>query len=72
MAWNTIRGGIWEYDDNPPDPGNIAQRALWEKQTNGIRTTGVNQVYVKCRKVGSTVETEGELSKTYWDNVSLS
>lgn len=26
------------------------------------------EIYVKCRPVGSTKETHGEINKTYWDN----
>lgn len=70
MAWVTITNNpVWEYDNNPPDPGlNSPYRPLWSKQTNGIRTTRGHEVYTKVRRVGTTVETAGELSKTYWDN----
>ena len=70
MAWVTITNNpVWEYDNNPPDPGlNSPYKPLWLKQTNGIRTTRGHEVYTKVRRVGTTVETAGELSKTYWDN----
>lgn len=74
MAWVTITNNpIWEYDNNPPDPGvDSPYYELWTEQTNGIRTfKGGHQVYVKCRRVGTTVDTAGELSKTYWDNHSV-
>lgn len=70
MAWQSIPNNpYWEYDDNPPDPGG-AQSDLWSKQTNGIRTNTFDgtEVYVKCRMIGTTVDTMGELNKTYWDN----
>ena len=70
MAWKDITNNtIWEYDDNPPDPGG-AQHGLWLKQVNGIRTNhdGV-KIYTKCRIKGNNVDTQGELNKTYWDNV---
>lgn len=70
MAWQPIPGNpYWEYDDNPPSPGVTSPHyKLWLKQTAGIRTHGANQVYVKCRLVGSTDPTDGEISKTYWDH----
>lgn len=72
MAWVTVPGsnGIWEYDNaaTASDTYTDANGAT----ANGVRTftrpSGVTeQVYVKCRKVGETVE-RGELSKTYYDN----
>jgi len=75
MAWVGITNNpVWEYDNTPADPGGPSSPYynLWLKQTNGIRTVtygGVTfEVYTKCRRVGSTVETMGEISKTYWDN----
>ena len=70
MAWNTIPNNTdWEYDDNPPDPNN-AQSGLWDKQTNGVRTNPDSvEIYTKCRKVGSSVDTAGEINKTFYDNV---
>ena len=70
MAWVAIPNNqYWEYDNAPADPGvSSPYRPLWLKQTNGIRTTRGHEVYTKVRRVGTTVETAGELSKTYWDN----
>ena len=76
MAWVTITRGSdsssmgWEYDNNPPDPGaNSPLRNLWLKQTNGIRQfKSGHKVYTKCRRIGTTVSTSGEISKSYWDN----
>jgi len=70
MAWVTVTNNPqWEYDNNPPDPGvGSPFRPLWLKQTNGVRTFKGHEVYTKVRRVGTTVETAGELSKTYWDN----
>ena len=72
MVWNKITNNTdWEYDDNPSDPGiGNAQRGLWLKQTNGIRTNpDGTKIYTKCRRVGSSVETQGEINKTFHDNV---
>lgn len=73
MAWVAINA-IYEYDNAPPDPGaGSPLRPLWLKQTNGIRldtAEGRNfEVYVKCRKIGTVVDTFGELSKTYYDSL---
>ena len=76
MAWVTITRGSnsssigWEYDNSPTDPGaNSPERNLWLKQTNGIRQfKNGHKVYTKTRKIGSSVATSGEISKTYWDN----
>ncbi len=52
MAWVAIPNNPdWEYNNNPTDPGvGSPHRALWLKQTNGIRTfgsgAGAHQVYV--------------------------
>ena len=68
MAWITIpNNSVWEYDNDPADPGG-AETTLWEKQTDGIRTNSSGtEIYTKCRIVGTTVDTSGELNKTYWD-----
>lgn len=70
MAWVTITNNpTWEYDNAPADPGvGSPYRPLWLKQTNGIRTFQGHEVYTKVRQVGTTVDTMGEMSKTYWDN----
>jgi len=72
MTWQNIPNNPhWQYDDNPPDPGaGSPQRALWLKQTGGIRTHGNHEVYTRVRKVGDGDVSRGELSKTYWDNHS--
>ena len=72
MAWVTIPNNPeWEYDNAPADPGvNSPYRALWLLQTNGIRTFRGYETYVKCRLVGTTVDTMGEISKSYWDTRS--
>lgn len=70
MTWITIPGtDLWEYDNAPSDPGG-AQTALWSKQLNGIRISAFDgtEVYTKCRRIGTTVDTAGELSKTYYDS----
>ena len=60
---------MWEYDNAPADPGaNSPYRPLWLKQTAGVRTNSSgDKVYTKVRKVGSDVDTMGEIAKTYWD-----
>jgi len=70
MAWITIIGTNLEYDNNPADPGG-AQSILWAKQTNGIRSNifDSTEIYTKCRIIGTTVDTFGELNKTYYDNI---
>ena len=71
MAWIAINTEL-EYDDAPADPGVTSPfYDLWTKQVNGIRVDtaeGRNfEVYVKCRPIGSTVDTFGEISKSYYD-----
>lgn len=77
MAWIPVpgSGGIWEYNNTPIEPpvANEGQHALWAKQTNGIRTeynhgTVPVEIYTECRLVGTTVQTMGELSKTFFDS----
>lgn len=77
MAWVTITiNPSWQYDNSPPDPGaNSPLRPLWLKQTNGIRTTNGHAVYTSVRKTvnsasGTSTVSMGEISKTFWDNVS--
>lgn len=72
MAWVAVTGSnsIWEYD-------NAATAADTYSDANGTTASGVRsftrpdgvteQIYVKCRKAGETIE-RGELSKTYYDN----
>jgi len=76
MAWTPIQGSSkWEYNTTPIEPpiSNEGQHALWEKQVNGIRTVtypegGVIEIYTECRLIGTTVQTMGELNKTYYDS----
>ncbi|MDA7798441.1 hypothetical protein N8956_00405 [bacterium] len=77
MAWVTVPNSdsIWEYENTAtatntyPDSADGANSVV----ANGIRTYtkpdvgGTVQVYMRTRKVGTTVE-RGELSKTYYDN----
>ena len=75
MAWVDISGSnsIWQYDNAAtisntyPDSADGANSVI----ASGIRTYtkpggGTVQVYIRCRKKGTTVE-RGELSKTYFD-----
>ena len=65
MAWTSIimsNGNphpYWEYDNADTTLGAVA----------GVRQfkTGT-EVYTKTRRIGSTKDTMGELSKTFWDN----
>jgi len=77
MAWVTVPNSdsIWEYENTAtatntyPDSADGANSVV----ASGIRTYtkpdvgGTVQVYMRTRKVGTTVE-RGELSKTYYDN----
>lgn len=71
MAWIPVfNNKLWEYNDSPPDPGEgSALRPLWLQQTGGVRTHPISgrEVYTNVRRVGSTSEDMGELSKTFWD-----
>ena len=69
MAWSAIANNTeWEYDNAPPDPAN-GQSDLWGKQVSGIRTNADgSEIYTKCRVIGTTVDSSGEINKTYWDN----
>ena len=75
MAWVTVPGSnnIWEFEntatisDTYPDSADGANVNI----SGGIRTFtfadgNVQEIYIKCRKVGETVN-RGELSKTYYD-----
>lgn len=72
MAWVVIQGsnGIWEYD-------NAATASDTYSDANGTTSNGIRsfsfpassvtqETYIKCRKVGETIE-RGELSKNYYD-----
>ena len=74
MAWVTVPGSnnIWEFEntatisDTYPDSADGANVTI----SGGIRTFtfadgNVQEIYIKCRKVGETVN-RGELSKTYY------
>ena len=77
MAWVDVPGSsaVWQYENSATaantysDSGAGANSAF----SGGIRTytkpgtSDTVQVYVRCRKKGTTVE-RGELSKTYYDN----
>lgn len=74
MAWVVIPNvPNWEYNNAPEDPGvDSPYRALWLKQTNGIRTkTHLDHsdlVYTDVRMVGDTTDaTRGEMSKSWCD-----
>jgi len=75
MAWVTVPGSnnIWEFENTAtisntyPDSADGANATI----SGGIRTFtfadgNVQEIYIRCRKVGETVD-RGELSKTYYD-----
>ena len=68
MAWTTIIGTPWEYNDNPDDPGG-ARSALWRKSSSGVRlnTFDGTENYVECRRIDNS-RLIGEINKTYYDN----
>jgi hypothetical protein len=70
MAWNVLANNTdWEWNDTPADPGG-AETALWNKQTGGIRINpDGTEIYTNCRRVGKTLDTQGELNKIFYDNV---
>ena len=74
MTWVVIPNvPNWEYNNAPEDPGvDSPYRALWLKQTNGIRTKThlghSDHVYTDVRMVGDTTDaTRGEMSKSWCD-----
>ncbi len=79
MAWIEIPGSGWEYNTTPVEPPayNLGQHRLWEKQVDGIRTVTYDEflnyptvlIYTETRRIGTTVQSAGELNKTYWDGV---
>jgi len=75
MAWVDVPGSnnVWQYENSAtaantyPDSGAGANSAF----SGGVRTYtkpggGTTQVYIRCRKKGTTVE-RGELSKNFYD-----
>ena len=69
MPWIHINEYL-EYNSTPPDPGiDSPFYKLWLKQANGIRNFKTHEVYTQCRRIGTTVDTFGELSKSYYDRV---
>jgi len=75
MSWVTIvQNPIWEYDDNPPNPGG-AQTALWQTGVNGIRTNPRGEkLYMNVRhKVlhADYPSVPSEMSKTFWDETGF-
>ncbi len=68
MSWIQVGNTGWEYNDNPPLPNDVSQILLWVLSIDGIRTNrDGTEIYTKCRRIGSTVDTMGELNKTYYD-----
>tara|TARA_Y100000816_G_C26085994_1_gene573074 strand:+ start:1133 stop:1369 length:237 start_codon:yes stop_codon:yes gene_type:complete len=77
MAYVDVSGSnnIWEYDNAATASNTYSDSAAGANSViaSGIRTytkpgtSDTVQVYIRCRKKGTTVE-RGELSKTYYDN----
>ena len=77
MAYVDVSGSNnnWEYDNAATDENTYSDSAAGANSViaSGIRTytkpgtSDTVQVYIRCRKKGTTVE-RGELSKTYYDN----
>ena len=77
MAYVTVPGSssVWEYDNAATVSNTYSDSAAGANSViaSGIRTytkhgtSDTVQVYIRCRKKGTTVE-RGELSKTYYDN----
>ena len=70
MAFKDIPNNpYWQYDDAPPDPGG-AQTALWQTNTNGVRTSvRGEEIYVNCRHklLHPTQDSfPNEINKTFW------
>ena len=75
MGWTTIKTGgnvntVWQYEDGATASNTYPDAS--GSYSGGIRTfttpgpSANQQTYVRCRKVGETVE-RGELSKTFYD-----
>ena len=77
MAYVDVSGSnnIWEYDNAATASNTYSDSAAGANSViaSGIRTytkpgtSDTVQVYIRCRKKGTTIE-RGELSKTYYDN----
>tara|TARA_Y100001951_G_scaffold14216_1_gene9403 strand:+ start:355 stop:591 length:237 start_codon:yes stop_codon:yes gene_type:complete len=76
MAWSTITKSVrtgftgWQYENGATAANTYPDAS--GSYSGGIRTfttpgpSANQQTYVRCRKVGETVE-RGELSKTFYD-----
>ena len=77
MAYVDVPGSssVWQYDNAATASNTYADSADGANSViaSGVRTftkpgtSDTVQVYIRCRKKGTTVE-RGELSKTYYDN----
>ena len=71
MAWVDVPGSnsVWQYENSAtasntyPDAAGTYSGGIRSYTSPGTGT--VEQVYVRCRKKGTTVE-RGELSKNYY------
>jgi len=61
------------YENAPADPGVDSagnahpHRALWQKQTAGIRTQHGFEVYTDVVHSAAPTKNIGEMSKSFWD-----
>jgi len=77
MAYVDVPGSssVWQYDNSATASNTYADSADGANSViaSGVRTytkpgtSDTVQVYIRCRKKGTTVE-RGELSKTYYDS----
>ena len=68
MAWKNIPGKTgWQFRDDPVNPG-FKRSALHNKQTDGVRTRGLNQVYAETKKTTDPDgKNRGEISATFYN-----
>ena len=75
MAWVDVPGSnsIWQYENSATISNTYKDSADGANVSisGGVRTFtkpggGTTQVYIRCRKKGTTVE-RGELSKNFYD-----
>lgn len=68
MAYKNIPGKTgWQFKDDPVNPG-FKRSALHNKQTGGVRTTGLTQVYAETKKTTDPDgKNRGEISATFYN-----
>jgi hypothetical protein len=68
MAYKNIPGRPgWQFKDDPVNPG-FKRSALHNKQTGGVRTRGLTQVYAETKKTTDPDgKNRGEISATFYN-----